>query len=562
MKNPALQPPRWPLRTVCALCLLALAPGVRAQQQRVDIEQVQATTVALIETLVESGIITREKADQLFASAKAKAQAQMEARARADALAQAPAPEVGSDGKRVVRVPFVPDSVKREMREQIKEEVLAQARTERWGEPAAYPSWMQRLQFEGDFRIREEMVRLASGNSPAGADFLNGNYSRAADIAQSTLNGLPNFNTQNSFDRMRIRARLGVTATLSDTVTAALRLSTGNTTDRTSTNQTLGQFFNKYTLVIDQAHASLRPFGDRLLVQGGRMPNPFFSTDLVWAEDLGFEGVSVSARREMFRDATGFLTAGYFPLSEDRPGTTRSRSMVGVQTGVDMKVGGSGNRLKFGLAVYDFGDLEGRREVAGSQFVNPEYAARFEYPAGLRQRGNTLFNVRAPGDNGSAVFGLASRFRELNVTAALDMPNVLPQPLRITGDFVKNLGFDRASIASRTGSALPDGKDYGFMARVQLGKAQVAKRGDWNVSLAYRYLGSDAVLDAFTNSDFGLGGTNNKGFILGMNYGLYDNTVLSLRWLSANPIDSYAPGSAAPTRLSVDTVQLELSTRF
>ena len=70
------------------------------------------------------------------------------------------------------------------------------------------------------------------------------------------------------------------------------------------------------------------------------------------------------------------------------------------------------------------------------------------------------------------------------------------------------------------------------------------------------------MLDAFVNSDFGLGGTNNKGVILGMNYGLFPNTVFSARWMSANQIDSFAPGSAAPARLSADTLQLEISARF
>jgi hypothetical protein len=59
-----------------------------------------------------------------------------------------------------------------------------------------------------------------------------------------------------------------------------------------------------------------------------------------------------------------------------------------------------------------------------------------------------------------------------------------------------------------------------------------------------------------------LGGTNNQGFILGGNYGWFDNTVLSARWMSANQIDSYAPGSSPVTKLSVDTLQVDLAVRF
>lgn len=517
-------------------------------QERADIEQVQATTQALIETLVNSGVLTREQANNLMAAAKAKA----------------PAPELGLDGKKVVRIPYVSESVRNQMRGQIKEEVLAQARSERWGVPGSYPEWINRFKFEGDFRLREERVRLSPQNTAPGVGYTNGDLTRAADIAQSTsaVSKSPNFNTQDDFDRLRLRARLGATATLTDNWSATLRLSTGGTSDRTSTNQTLGQSFNKYSLVVDQAYVAFRPFEQDLTISAGRLPNPFFSTDLVWAEDLGFEGVAATARRDIFSNAKGFLTAGYFPLSEDRPGTSRSRGLFGVQTGVDMKLGRGDNRLKLGLALYDYRGMEGQKESFASFSGSARDYGNSEYGAGFRQRGNTLFNVRAAGDSGAAIYGLASSFRELNLTAALDLVNLLPMPVRVTGDFVKNLGFKRDEIAQRTGTALSDGVDFGYLVKLQVGPTQMSKRGDWNASLAYKYLGSDAVLDAFTNSDFGLGGSNNKGFILGFNYGLFANTWMSARWMSSNPIDSHAPGSQPATQLSVDTVQLELNSRF
>ena len=43
-------------------------------------------------------------------------------------------------------------------------------------------------------------------------------------------------------------------------------------------------------------------------------------------------------------------------------------------------------------------------------------------------------------------------------------------------------------------------------------------------------------------------------------YGLYKNTWLSARWLSANQIDSFAPGKS--TKLSSDILQLDLNARF
>ena len=62
------------------------------------------------------------------------------------------------------------------------------------------------------------------------------------------------------------------------------------------------------------------------------------------------------------------------------------------------------------------------------------------------------------------------------------------------------------------------------------------------------------MLDAFTDSDFHLGGTNAEGFFVGGAYGLYKNTWLAARWMSADEI------SGLP--LSIDVFQLDLNATF
>ena len=227
-----------------------------------------------------------------------------------------------------------------------------------------------------------------------------------------------------------------------------------------------------------------------------------------------------------------------------------------------MKLSNS-RQLKIGLAVYDYQNVAGERETSTDVRALPDYAARYEYGAGFRQRGNTLFAVNALTDNSpTSVYGLASDFQVLNLTAMLDLPTFAGLPLTITADAVTNLAFSRDAIANRTGFTLSDGRESGYLAKIALGPNVVRRKGEWNTSLAYRYLGSDATLDAFTSSDFGLGGTNNQGFIVGGNYAIFDNTVLSARWMSSNQIDSYAPGSNPVTKLSVDTLQFDLAVHF
>jgi hypothetical protein len=568
--------PRPPKVSALALALsLAFASPVASADERADLEQLRATTMSLIEALVESGVMPREKADKLLREAEQKARARL----AAAPPAAAPAPETGKDGKKVVRVPFVPESMKREIREQVKAEVLAQAREERWGTPGALPEWLDRIQFEGDLRLRVDSYALDRNNTAPGAlNYLSAdqNYTRGADLTGANgapfNNSVSNTNTVEDFSRLRLRARLGANATLSDMVSAGISIATGNTTGPTSTNQTLGQGFNKYTLVLDRAHITVHPL-PWLTLSGGRMANPFVGTDLLWADDLGFEGATVKLSKHYSADTEGFITAGWFPLRADSPLQTGSRHLAALQAGVTWK-SARGSELKVAAGVFQYSGISGERENEtryGAGASATDYGFKYEYPASMRQRGNTLFWTNAASDPqnvGAAptYWGLASEFREFNLNASLDIANFDPVRVVLTGDYVKNLGFDRNRIRQRTGAQLLDGRDTGYLGRILVGQTAMRQPGDWNVSLTYRWLGSDAVLDAFTNSDFGLGGTNNKGFIVGANYGIDKNAWLTLRWMSSSPIDSLAPktpgGTAAPTRLSVDLLQVDLNTRF
>ena len=94
----------------------------------------------------------------------------------------------------------------------------------------------------------------------------------------------------------------------------------------------------------------------------------------------------------------------------------------------------------------------------------------------------------------------------------------------------------------------------GYMVGATFGYPVIANHGEWNIGLHYKYLGADAVLDAFTDSDFHLGGTNAKGWILKGEYGLYRNVWLTTRWLSSDEIHGY--------RIGVDTLQVDVNARF
>ena len=557
-----------------AICALVFAVsgsfGSAQADERGDLEQLRATTLSLIEALVETGAITRERADKLIGEAERKAKERA-----AQVAPAAPAGDAAKDGKRTVRVPYVPESVKQDIRDQVKQEVMAQAKEERWAAPNTLPEWLDRFNFEGDLRLRFDGYRLDPSNTAAGvAGNVGGSQlTRGADLTCANGNisagCVPNGNTQEDFTRTRLRARFGFNAKVTDMVSTGMRVSSGGTSGPTSTNQTLGQGFNKYSLVLDRAFVALNPT-PTLLLTGGRIANPFVSTDLVWADDLGFEGFVATYRPQIAPNFGAFITGGWFPLRTDTPQQSNARNLTGGQAGLEWKLM-SHTDLKFAAAMYQFHGIEGTLETPtrfGPPSV-PDYGIRSEYPAGIRQRGNTLFatNFNVLADPLTTTYwGLASEFRELNLTGSLDIAEFGANHIVLTGDYVKNLAFDRANIARRTNSTIVDGRDYGFLGRVLVGRPVMAKRGDWNIALTYRWLGSDAVLDAYTNSDFGLGGTNNKGYILGGSYAFDKNSWLSVRWMNSDLIDSMAPKVAgstiAPTKLSTDLLQIDLNVKF
>lgn len=524
-------------------------------QERESLESLRATTLKLIDALVESGVLTRQKADELIRSTQA---------------APAPSAAAAATAPGVVRVPHVPQVVRDQIREEIKEEVLARAKTERWGVPNATAEWTDRIRIDGDIRLRGQFDSLDKDN-PSPEDFLAaslGGQTRAADLAAGTAEGLPLANTQEDRDRLRIRARLGVTARVNDMVTAGLRVATGNLTERTSTNQTLGSDFNKYQFLLDRAYLKLDPI-EYVTFIGGRFENPFFRTDLTWDDDINLDGAAVTFKLPMrqWRTIEPFATIGYFPVRADDP-PRPSRSLTGIQVGLQWDVNPT-IRTRFGIAQYSYSNFEGQVDQDFDEIFGPGRTyGQYEYGSGLRAKGNSLFLTNNPFQlqagltPDQALWGLTSKFKPLAITAAVELSQFAPIVIALSGEYVKNRDFDRGEILSRTGVALTDGSDTGYLFRGVFGTQAVRSFGDWQVELTYRRLGSDAVLDAFTDSDFGLGGTNVKGYTAALLYGIARDSWVTVRYLSSRSIDSFTLQPALSNKFSVDSLFFDLNARF
>jgi len=499
--------------------LLACSAATAMAADGSEIEQVRATTMKLIDLLVQQGVLTRANADALIQEAN-KAGA---AAAATQAKAAPPA---------TVRVPYVPESIRKEIKEEVKQELAEQAESEGWAGPGAVPEWVRGLRWDGDLRFRAQGDNFSSSNSNTFANVATTNSTRATQL----------LNTTEDRARLRMRARLGVNAVIDDNWSTGVRLATGSATDPVSLNQTLGNYGNRYTVALDRAFIRYRR-GDQLNVVAGRFGNPWFGTDLVWANDLSFDGITAQWTPQLAARARGFLTVAALPVQEVEL-SSADKWLFGAQVGGDWAGSSNGIGGKLGLGYFHYTHAVGKTSPAGSslnEFTAPQFA----------QKGNTYYNISS--DSSRPLLALASEYRLVNLTGALDVPVAGGNHVLLTGDFVKNVGFKRADVSARVGSNV-DAETKGYQLKLAFGARDVRQAGEWQLFTAYKRVEADAVPDAFTDSDFHLGGTNAKGYILGASYGVGKNAWATVRYLSADVI------SGPP--LSVDVLQLDLNVRF
>ena len=540
---------------VAAHALSASAFAAQSTEER-NLNELRNTVVNLLQALVERGVVTKEQAEAMVSGAQQKA-----AEEAAAAVAQ-DAAEAGA-----IRVPYVPEIVKEEIRRQVAaelapvvtKEVIEQAQSEQWGVPGAMPEWVRRVRWSGDVRVRGQSDLFAEGNgifsTPDGGtvfippiDPLTANDRGGAGRAGTAAF----FNVTEDRNRMRARFRLGLDAELGWGWSMGARLASGNVRDPVSTNQTLGNMGARYQTGLDLAYAKW--YGNSatgrhvLNAWGGRLPNPWLTTDLVWDPDLTFEGVALNYRLGLMRDDPyshyAFVTLGAFPLQEVEL-SDDDKWLYGAQLGFDWKFGG-GSRMRFGVAYYQYENIVGRTNDLDSNLLD------FTAPLYL-QRGNSLFDIRNDTDPSTNLFALAADYHLANATFAFDWRMSPLYRLALSAEYVRNLGFDEAEVFARANRVV-EARDQGYQAEINFGSVSMARNGAWRAFVGYRYVERDATLDAFTDSDFHLGGTDAQGYFLGADYAFSERTFLRLRYLSADEIDG--------PPLGVDVLQLDLNASF
>lgn len=361
-------------------------------------------TINLIRLLVQQGVLKQEQAEGLIAQAEKEA---VQARQTAVA-ATGPAAAPGD-----VRVQYVPAAVRDQIRDQVKAEVMATAKQENWAQPNTFPDWVSRISFDGDIRLRDESRFFSGNNSNEIVDYAKLNENGPYDVNKDTNTRLPPLlNTREDRENLfRLRARLGMKAIISPEWTAGIRIGTGSDNNPVSTTQTLGGGFGKKDIWLDQGYLTWKATQD-LTLTGGRIANPFYSTDMMYSSDLNFDGVAAIFNHSLNNEWGLFGTLGAFPV-EYTSDTASSNGfdkedsdtkwLFGGQIGANWKINRS-NSLKGALAYYRFDDIEGQRSSPCSPWAGAPGCdtdgSRVAFYAKGQQRVPAAQYQRQPGDPG------------------------------------------------------------------------------------------------------------------------------------------------------------------
>ena len=588
------------LTIIVVLSLLGFSKSPAAKTNEEYLPVKKSTFVNLLDLLVQKGVIEKKDAKGLVAEAEQEARAESkkrEAHDRAEADHGSPAQD--KDGrehldtrnpkeKKNINVGYVPEFVQRKIRDEVRAElqsdVIKDARQtaikEKWALPDMLPSWISRIKpyMDGRMRFSQELY------DPNNAPYFNWlAINNEGGISQAIAKDNAFIDTRVDNSRIQERFRLGFDADVTEGLKLGMRLTTTNFYNPVSTNQNLANYQGNWLVALDRAFMQYdlvdEKGNDWLSVWGGRIPNLFMSTEMMWSSMLSMSGIVGTFRYHLNQDdpavskykspnATGrygvnlgpqtpdsfYLTAGILPI-EDVTFSAHDKYLFAGQAGADWLLDAD-SRFKISSSFYSFQNIRAIRNSYDSftyNYTAPEFLQKGNSLGAINDaRNQPSCNTGTLGEKNVCLVGLASGFEVFDVMAVYDYTAFAPYHIMFTADFAENFGFDQAYIKQMFGEDITP-QTSAYYVRLDVGRPEIRRFGEWNVLFSYRYIERDAVLDAFNDPIFHTGGTDTVGWVLGAQYGLASNTWVDFRWLTANSI------SGPP--LSIDTINLDLNAR-
>src|SRR6266403_2529688 len=419
-------------------------------------------------------------------------------------------------------------------------------------------------------------------------DYRAGETKSTGPVAAPPANGVAGTNDWLERERERYRRRLGLRGTLLDDWFFGLRPETSasarssNVTmgdDASSSSAGGGGPFAKGSDIfyVGQAYGGYNGFPG-FTFTGGRMPNPFVTTFMVWDDDINPEGLAEQWKRT-------FVFGGGAP-----PPPSFSKDGKAVVAGPPpepfLKLDVFANFAQF---VYDDSNpsnpigtpptqtqpTTGQTQqipLANAFLLGWQVGARFDFPKKFYfQLAPALYNYTGNGKDFSVFFSGDPGGNQTGINSLLvfDIPaeigwKVGKIPMRIFGDFATNFeADDRAEAAGH-----PDKGGDRYAYEIGLGDGQLKKKHEWQIEAWWQHQDQYALDPNLVDSDLFNSTVNLEGVAVRAGYMLADAVVLNLTWAYAWRIDDSIGTGGIGDNISINPVdqyqifQADLSFKF
>src|SRR5262245_24574166 len=324
--------------------------------------------------------------------------------------------------------------------------------------------------------------------------------------------------------RQRIRARFAMAAKINDTLTGTIGLATGGgSNDPRSTNQTLGDGWDRKDVAIDLAYVDWKPT-DSFVMSFGKMPQPWYKVSgYFFDNDINPEGMAV-------KFGSGPFFANAFGMWLSERSTASDATLLGGQLGLTGQLGGM--KLTGAVGYFDVGSVQGEVTTLSTSIPCANNAAFFGGP-----QGNTTVLDGA---------GCPTLLYDFNMIEALAQAEftIANQPLQIWAQYIQNNEADDL--------------DTGWMAGFNWGKAGNPRT--WEFGYLYGVIEKDAQFGQFMGSDYGGGITDTDGSVFKIGYAPAKNWVLNGTYFMNNRFIDVP--SSAGQELDYDRYQIDLNWKF
>jgi len=378
-------------------------------------------------------------------------------------------------------------------------------------------------------------------------------YESRAATSTFPVNGIPGGPLGETDDRWRYAVRIGIRGDLVDSWFYGLRFDTS--TNPRSSWVTFGNNVSGTGggaapygkggdgIQVGQAYIGWRatPW---LTIQAGKMPNPVYTTPMVWDPDINPEGIAERLNFALNDQLTLFGNFGQYVYQSFNPQSTGGNLGFANHDGYQFAWQGGVN--------YKFAEATSAKVAIGwynyAGFASPEPFYRVQNP-------NGLFGPFANGPQNTfpnSAAGLAFA-NGVNNLSYFEVPWEFNFPIgsggvlgRAFGDIAYNTQADQRAAKGSYGSLGSQGLAWqaGLAVGTSIGLTMnqvAAKKNAWEARAYWQQLDLNALDPNLTDSDFFEGRTNLQGMFLAAAYSPTDAIITTVRYGIAHRVNGAGP---------------------